>query len=273
MTTKQNLMSPIQSFCKKHGITEDQFYGREKITGDLYLGSVTSLPDGFNPTVGGYLYLGSVTSLPDGFNPTVGGYLYLGSVTSLPDGFNPTVGGYLYWKNGSKYIGSRIEKPLTTTSFFWDGFAKIDGIFCQVDDFKTKTINGEVYEIRTTHRIGKSDATVIVSKDNFHAHGKDFKTAFADLQFKIQSHKLKSEPITVETLVTVAHYRAITGACNFGCKDFMNRHKLKYSIHNEGEHNEFIVEEKPVKAKDLLKLLKKDNAYGADRFEKLMQAV
>jgi hypothetical protein len=85
----------VEEFCKRHNLTEDQFYGREKVGGYLYLGSVTSLPDGFNPTVGGGLDLRSVTSLPDGFNPTVGGYLDLGSVTSLPDGFNPTVGGGL----------------------------------------------------------------------------------------------------------------------------------------------------------------------------------
>jgi len=82
----------ITEFCKKHNLTIEQFYGREEVGGDLYLGSVTSLPDGFNPTVGGDLDLGSVTSLPDGFNPTVGGDLDLRSVTSLPDGFNPTVG-------------------------------------------------------------------------------------------------------------------------------------------------------------------------------------
>ena len=76
-------------------ITEAQFKGEEKIEGNLYLGSLTSIPDGFNPTVGGILYLGSLTSIPDGFNPTVGGNLYLGSLTSIPDGFNPTVGGIL----------------------------------------------------------------------------------------------------------------------------------------------------------------------------------
>jgi len=114
----------LKEFCEKHNLTESQFYGKEKISGSLYLGSVTSLPDGFNPTVGGYLYLGSVTSLPDGFNPTVGGDLGLGSVTSLPDGFNPTVGGFLYLRSvtslpdgfnptvgGDLYLGSVTSLP------------------------------------------------------------------------------------------------------------------------------------------------------------------
>ena len=96
---KQNLknyMKSIKTFCDKLGITEGQFYGTEKVSGYLYLRSLTSIPEGFNPTVGGDLYLSSLTSIPEGFNPTVGGYLDLRSLTSIPEGFNPTVGGDLY---------------------------------------------------------------------------------------------------------------------------------------------------------------------------------
>src|SRR3990167_6552344 len=75
--------------------TGKQIEGDVEYRGSLDLGSLTSIPEGFNPTVGGYLYLGSLTSIPEGFNPTVGGYLYLGSLTSIPEGFNPTVGGSL----------------------------------------------------------------------------------------------------------------------------------------------------------------------------------
>ena len=57
----------VSEFCTKHNISIEQFYGREPVGGYLDLGSVTSLPDGFNPTVGGDLDLGSVTSIPEGF--------------------------------------------------------------------------------------------------------------------------------------------------------------------------------------------------------------
>jgi hypothetical protein len=86
----------MKEFCKKHNITENQFLGIDEVGGSLDLRSLTSIPDGFNPTVGGGLYLNSLTSIPDGFNPTVGGSLDLRSLTSIPDGFNPTVGGGLY---------------------------------------------------------------------------------------------------------------------------------------------------------------------------------
>jgi hypothetical protein len=83
-------------FIKTHNLTEGQFYGTEKIGGYLNLNPLTSIPEGFNPTVGGFLNLYSLTSIPEGFNPTVGGDLDLRSLTSIPEGFNPTVGGYLY---------------------------------------------------------------------------------------------------------------------------------------------------------------------------------
>jgi hypothetical protein len=85
----------IKDFCKKYDLTEAQFLGKVKIEGSLYLNSLISIPEGFNPTVGGSLDLNSLTSIPEGFNPTVGGSLDLNSLTSIPEGFNPTVGGYL----------------------------------------------------------------------------------------------------------------------------------------------------------------------------------
>jgi hypothetical protein len=89
----------MKDFCKKHNITENQFKGIDKIEGYLDLESLTSIPEGFNPTVWGYLDLSSLTSIPEGFNPTVGYNLYLNNLTSIPEGFNPTVGYNLYLNN------------------------------------------------------------------------------------------------------------------------------------------------------------------------------
>ena len=67
----------VKEFCRRYEISEAQFYGREEIRGYLDLRSLTSIPEGFNPTVGGSLDLRSLTSIPSGFNPTVGGGLDL----------------------------------------------------------------------------------------------------------------------------------------------------------------------------------------------------
>jgi hypothetical protein len=89
-------MTEIKNFCEKHGITEEQFFGKEVIERGLYLDSVKKIPEGFNPTVDGRLDLSSLTEIPDGFNPTVGEHLNLSSVKEIPQGFNPTVGGHLF---------------------------------------------------------------------------------------------------------------------------------------------------------------------------------
>ena len=65
-------METIKSFCKKVNITLDQFYGKEKVGSYLDLGSLTSIPEGFNPTVGGSLDLGrglnaKYKKLPSGY--------------------------------------------------------------------------------------------------------------------------------------------------------------------------------------------------------------
>ena len=64
--------------------------------GSLYLNRLTSIPSGFNPTVGGYLDLSGLTSIPSDFNPTVGGNLWLDSLTSIPDSVRKNVKGKVY---------------------------------------------------------------------------------------------------------------------------------------------------------------------------------
>jgi hypothetical protein len=64
--------------------------------GYLYLNSLRSLPEGVSLIAGGHLDLRSLTSLPEGVSLTAGGNLNLRSLTSLPDGVSLTTGGYLY---------------------------------------------------------------------------------------------------------------------------------------------------------------------------------
>ena len=48
-----------KEFCDKYNLSKKQFLGKEKIERYLDLRSLTSIPKGFNPTVGGSLYLRS----------------------------------------------------------------------------------------------------------------------------------------------------------------------------------------------------------------------
>ena len=88
----------IKQFCERYDLTEDQFYGREEYSGSLCLESLTSIPEGFNPTVGGFLYLKYKRR-------------YIGAAVSVPVN-NPIIS----WENG-KYISA-------------------DDIFCEVISHK-----------------------------------------------------------------------------------------------------------------------------------------
>ena len=101
----------------------------------------------------------------------------------------------------------------------------------------------------------------VAEKDKFYAHGETVKKAIQDLQFKIRSEKLKNDPIKEDTQFTVKYYRLLTGACDIGCRNFMDSNKIPYKIEN-GE----TVEVNPITAKELLPLLQKSNAYGLSKF-------
>jgi hypothetical protein len=134
-------MTEIKNFCEKHRITENQFFGKEIINRSLFLSSLTEIPEGFNPTVGGSLYLQLLTEIPNGFNPTVGGSLDLESVKEIPQGFNPIVGGYLDLRllteipEGFNPIvgGSLILKSLTEIP---EGFNPIVGGYLDLESVK-----------------------------------------------------------------------------------------------------------------------------------------
>ena len=190
------------------------------VGGSLYLRSLTSIPEGFNPTVGGSLYLSSLTSIPEGFNPTVGGYLDLSSLTSIPEGFNPTVGGSLYLRSKEIYRGDAVDIP---TVFHWkwrnSEYIKADGIFQKVISHK-----GNVYRVQT---IGKDKITYLVTDGQGKwSHGDTLHDAKEDLIYKISNRdKSAYESLTLDSVITHAEaieaYRVITGACSAGTKAFV----------------------------------------------------
>jgi len=94
----------------------------------------------------------------------------------------------------------------------------------------------------------------VVTKDGYSAHGKTLKQANEDVNFKIASEKLKNEPILEDTIVTVKHYRLITGACEVGVKSWMQENQI----------------EEGLTAKELLPVLERTNAYGVAKFKSLI---
>jgi hypothetical protein len=116
-------MTEIKNFCKKHGITEEQFIGLEAIKGNLFLNSLTEIPEGFKPIVGCTLSLNSLTEMPKRFFPDVGGDLLLNLLTKIPNGFSPTVERDLYL-NSLTEIPKRFN-PIVLRNLHLDSLKQI----------------------------------------------------------------------------------------------------------------------------------------------------
>ena len=216
----------VKEFCTRHNLTEAQFYGKDTVGGDLYLGSVTSIPEGFNPTVGGDLYLGSVTSIPEGFKDLQS------------------------WKAArvKKPVG-KIDSPKNKLLFWKDGkYVKADGIFTEVVNKR-----GNVYRVKKIH---SQKEFYLVTDGTTHAHGDTLAKAKEDFRFKVIAEKLKKDPITKDTIITIQYYRIITGACEIGVNNWMEQNKIKKDRY---------------KASELFPILEKTNAYGFDKFKQLYQ--
>jgi hypothetical protein len=171
----------------------------------------------------GVLDLSSVTEIPEGWNPTVGGDLYLSSVTEIPEGWNPTVGGYLYLSSGSKYIGASVPGVRIPGVEFlqWENgkFALMDGIFGEVIKHK-----GNLWKMR---KINGTEFYVVGDGNGNFSHGETAEDAAQDLIFKVTNKTTDDyKDMTRETVLefkdAVCAYRVITGACSFGVKDFVN---------------------------------------------------
>jgi hypothetical protein len=116
-------------------------------------------------------------------------------------------------------------------------------------------MNGYVFKSMTNDVINKY-VCFVASFDGFYAHSDTAKKAIEDVKFKSIQEKLAKSPIYNDTMITVNHYRAITGACEMGCNEFIKQHNL--------------TDLTEIKASDLVVLLEKSNAYGVEKFKSLL---
>ncbi len=183
-----------------------------------------------------------------------------------------TCGSYCFRSNSSL---TGIELPALTTcgSDCFSSNSSLTGIELLNFNLSVKNVDGYCYVIENTktskgvkiysgynfeyikNKIISKQISFVAEKENFTAHGETIKKAISDLNFKIVSDKLKNEPIKKDTLITVNHYRLITGACEMGVKDWMDKNNITKD---------------KIKASELLILLEKTNAYGLQNFKKLL---
>ncbi len=216
----------VKNFLNKHQINYEIKEGKIYIPGNLDLRSLTTIPDGFNPTVGGWLDLSSLTTIPDGFNPTVGGDLDLRSLTTKDrnkvkinkpeNDFNSFIQNFR--------LKLKLSLKLDVKLSWQNGkYRCIDGIFCEV--LKERK---NISTVKIRNKIA-----YIFKKNDIYAHGNTVKQAYLDWLFKTSDRDISQyqgiKPDGIHDLnFWVIAYRTITGACCFGTNNYLENNKEKY---------------------------------------------
>ena len=231
--------------------------GQISVGGSLYLRGtqITALPEGLS--VGGYLYLRGtqITALPEGLS--VGGYLDLEGtqITALPEGLSVggsldlrgtqitalpeglSVGGSLYLR-GTQITalpeGLSCEEVLFNGDIDGQKFEIMDGFGCVVLSKKQKDGVTIRHCRKSRFKDGEPAGEVfyVASRAGHNAHGTTIKLAMDELAFKTGSRDVSQwrdmDPETTKTPEEWASvYRMITGACQYGTREFMSRRTLK----------------------------------------------
>ena len=187
-------------------------------------------------TVGGDVYVYGDAKL-DALQ-TVGGFVRVDGDAKLDAPNLQTVGGDVYVYGGAKLDALQkkkdknakiICKAALELSFSLKGMIRIDGILSWL--IGRKTI-GEItaFEVKI---VGKLNTSFAVQRGDVFSHGETIEKAIEDLRYKIGNRdasefekwrgNLDAE-ITIDE--AIAAYRVITGACEYGVKDFVKSIKM-----------------------------------------------
>ena len=205
------------------------------------------LPSGFTHCAGWLVLEGYQHPLPSGFTHCAGSLDLEGYQHPLPSGFTHCAG--IYSNSGTHFAHASYPDAQ---------FINVDGTIVMVESRKTA---GDVTIIRggiVNHiKDGKLVLTdcYVAMQGEYSAHGKTAKEAVSDLQFKIMQEKMANEPISMDSMISIARYRAITGACKLGIANWMKQNGIAAD---------------EMRVSELLPMLEKTNAYGLDKLKSLI---
>jgi hypothetical protein len=226
----------------------------ETVGGYLYINSNVTLDAPKLETVGGYLYINSNVTLDAPKLETVGGNLYINSNATLPkletvggdlsiysNATLPkleTVGGYLSiysnatldapkLKNKNDVTAKKTCQTRLAVSFKKKGLVKIDGILSYL--FSRKKLKDLiVFKVKI---VGKLKFSFIVQREQQFSHGETVKKAIESLRYKLSdrdTNEFKKWKLTTTISLddAIQAYRAITGACELGVRNFCESIKV-----------------------------------------------
>ena len=174
-------------------------------------------------------------------------YVRQGATFTAP---NLTKSGCVYVHQGATFK-TRLLKNLN--------YISVDNSLFVIESSKTtkgiKFYSGFIVLRITDGKLVK-ESCFVASKEGFTAHGETLKKAISDLQYKIVAEKLKHDPITKDTMITIEYYHIVTGSCDSGIKSWARNNGLS-ELHE-------------IKASELLPILEKSDAYGLSKFRNLI---
>jgi len=214
------------------------------ITGYLYIeADNASLPA--LTSITGYLYI-------EADNASLPALTSTGSLSIEADNASlpalTSITGYLYIKAdfnvNLKQLKNKTYKSIDGKLFIIESEKRTKGLKLYTGYNFLKLENGKIIK----------EVCFVAGKENFFAHGETPKAAINDCLFKIIAEKIKNEPILKTTKIDINYYHTVTGSCVLGIKSWMNQYNVP----------EGLIAEK------LLPILKKNNAYGLEKFKSLI---
>jgi len=215
-------------------------------------------------TINGYLDLSSLTTADKDFlkDTTINGYLDLSSLTTADKDFlkDTTINGSL--DLSSLTTADTYHTVKNNPSELEVGYNE-KGKYCFFDGILSKVL--KVSE-KNGFTIYKTPFEYVVQKGDLTAHAKTVKQGIIDVNFKAHVAELKHKKLSMDDVVSVELYRAITGACYGGIESWMKANDVPLKI-KDGKPQLA----KKLKVKDVYAILEKTNAYGFERFKELIE--
>jgi hypothetical protein len=188
----------------------------KNVGGDISINSNATLDAPKLETVGGDMYINSNATLPK--LETVGGDMYINSNATLDA---PKL------KNENDVTAKTTCQTRLAVSFKKKGLVKIDGILSYL--FSRKKLKDLiVFKVKI---VGKLKFSFIVQREQQYSHGETVKKAIESLRYKLSdrdTNEFKKWKLT--TIISlddaIQAYRAITGACELGVRNFCESVKV-----------------------------------------------
>ena len=154
------------------------------------------------------------------------------------------VGGYLHCREAGKDsfpklkrrdVGKQKAFEQVRSAFWLKGFSFFDGILAVHKETKQRKNGTKIHKMQV---VGKEKMLFCVEVDGVFSHGDTLKEAKESMGYKISNRdKSAYDSWTLNKTITkreaIESYRVITGACEYGCRHFVDnlgKTKSKYKV-------------------------------------------